>query len=312
MAQYYQGAWLTIAATTTTAGGGLIQKFDIASLPRITRLPYRDKKGIAKGYFYLQCTANVEDLYDSDVANSELLRRGWVYQERLLSRRLLTFAKTGSFLSCRSAHPRYVTGEKVWSQGLGRYLDEGQLRETIRTARLSDQREWMGVVAFYSRLELSHEEDRLKALSGLAAEFDSAIKLQLRELHFHEGVRFHEYLCGHWYPHLLTLLWEPTECSIRERRRVRGFPTWSWASMALKTEKNTLLGMPILWPTELFSIGKELGLAKGYRTVQSTDLPTGSRSTQKQDRCVDQCLISLHDSRCSACRVVWRRCIYMA
>lgn len=55
MADYYQHAWLTVAATRTHNDGGLFGEFEMKDLARVTRLPYRDREGSQKGYFYLQC-----------------------------------------------------------------------------------------------------------------------------------------------------------------------------------------------------------------------------------------------------------------
>lgn len=77
MCDYYQHAWLTIAATTTTEGGGLFQEYDVKDLPPITRLPYRDRQGMRQGYFYLQCLGAepLSKQYNQQLT-SALLRRG--------------------------------------------------------------------------------------------------------------------------------------------------------------------------------------------------------------------------------------------
>jgi hypothetical protein len=93
MAEYYQHAWLTIAATQTTTtlgadgglGLGLFGEYETKDLARVTRLPYRDRHGALMGFFYLQCTGGkaISRDYKNAISRSELLRRGWVYQEWL-------------------------------------------------------------------------------------------------------------------------------------------------------------------------------------------------------------------------------------
>lgn len=55
MADYYQHAWLTVAATRTRNNGGLFGELNVKDLARVTRLPYRERDGSQKGYFYIQC-----------------------------------------------------------------------------------------------------------------------------------------------------------------------------------------------------------------------------------------------------------------
>ena len=115
MADYYQQAWLTVAATRTRNDGGLFGEFETKDLARVTRLPYRDRNGSQKGYFYLQCPGGkaISRDYKNAVSQSELLRRGWVYQEWLLSRRILAFADYGLFVQCETGYPQSLAGDDV-------------------------------------------------------------------------------------------------------------------------------------------------------------------------------------------------------
>ena len=115
MAEYYQYAWLTIAATHTTENGRLFRDIAISNLTRVTRLPYRGVDGEQNSHFYLQ-GADAKGLandYITAVGNSELTRRGWVYQERILSRRLLAFSATGMFLQYQTGVPQSAVGDRV-------------------------------------------------------------------------------------------------------------------------------------------------------------------------------------------------------
>lgn len=53
--------------------------------------------------------------YKNAVSRSGLLRRGWVYQEWLLSRRILAFADFGLFLQCETGMPESLAGDTVWA-----------------------------------------------------------------------------------------------------------------------------------------------------------------------------------------------------
>ncbi|KAJ3569692.1 hypothetical protein NPX13_g5993 [Xylaria arbuscula] len=133
MAQYYQYAWLTIAATHTTEDGRLFRDIAVTDLTRVTRLPYRGVDGEQSGYFYLQ-GADAKGLaadYISTVGNSELTRRGWVYQERILSQRLLAFSEFGMFLQCQTGGPQSVVGDRVQyhlAEEEDEYFDEDEGR----------------------------------------------------------------------------------------------------------------------------------------------------------------------------------------
>ena len=115
MAEHYQYAWLTIAATYTAENGRLFRDIAVSDLTRVTRLPYRGIDGEQNGHFYLQ-GADAKGLandYITTVGNSELTRRGWVYQERILSRRLLAFSATGMFLQYQTGVPQSAVGDRV-------------------------------------------------------------------------------------------------------------------------------------------------------------------------------------------------------
>ena len=279
MADYYQGAWLTIAATTTTEEGGLFQKYTSQDIPRVAKLPYRDKKGVHQGSFYLQCigTEELSNQYEKNLA-STLHRRGWVFQERLLSRRLLTLSRVGAFFNCRIGHPRFVTGEVLWRQWPRKELDIERVREDLRSMNISSQTSiiqkwWNDVIESYSILEITRMEgDRLMALAGLAKEFDLAFK----NAHGEGSV----FLSGHWF-HLVhpgicesSLLWEQNDRFSSHFWRLRGIPTWSWASIARRQPGEAMRGLAVHWRRDTYaSTTKPLCIITGIApvSVDTTD-----------------------------------------
>ena len=102
MGDYYQRAWLTIAAIRTN---GIFSAVDASAVPRVARLPYRDRQ--QQGHFYLQCldATRVAKDFKTRVTDSEGLDRGWVYQEWVLSRRIVTSADGGAVLSLSEWRP---------------------------------------------------------------------------------------------------------------------------------------------------------------------------------------------------------------
>lgn len=215
MAQIYQNSYVTLAATKSSDGAGGL-------FARDTKLEIDGIHTDGRSY-----TAT----YDSTIwhwsstpgqlpmTNFPLLRRGWVYQERLLSPRMLHFGPQellwecveGSHCECgsfgRASHPGvfgdYAKGRLFGSKekSLGD-SDNGHL--------------WRRKVHEYSQLSLTRPSDKLPALSGLAQE---------------EQTRRPEtsYLAGLWLDTLLCdLMWFSTNTLKPETKRA---PSWSWASL---------------------------------------------------------------------------------
>ncbi|KAM5357297.1 hypothetical protein ACJZ2D_016408 [Fusarium nematophilum] len=99
MARVYSNATCTIAATASTSGdGGCFRKRDLPSLRpyKIGRSPPRDA---ASEHIYIRC----DDVFDFEryVDRAPINRRGWVFQERILSRRILHFGERIINWECR-------------------------------------------------------------------------------------------------------------------------------------------------------------------------------------------------------------------
>jgi hypothetical protein len=273
MADYYQHAWLTISATTLSAQGGLVSTVPPEHMPRLVRLPYRDKEGRQQGYFYAQCwgEGKLARDYVRHVSRSPLLRRGWVYQEWMLSRRLLTFSAADVFVQCRRAAPKALVGGEVRRAALGdkkigaepeasNDLAFKSALEFDLSSIPSVLESWFKVVKTYSGLELTRlEEDRLIALSGVAKEFGLALAEREKEAAAGRGGSpscQHHYVCGTWFSYPTGLLWEQAGGGGR-KARAQGLPTWSWASMATLMDNDkggeVLTGMAVQWaaPTSL-------------------------------------------------------------
>ncbi|KAK4445158.1 heterokaryon incompatibility protein-domain-containing protein [Podospora aff. communis PSN243] len=232
MSDYYQRAAFTIATTTgQSSGQGLFG----TTAPPLAQLPYVDKGGVQHGSFYLspepRHTAWAQT-YSDLVRESDLLSRGWVVQEWLLSRRLVCFTEHGIFLQCR------CPGEEAASispDGLVTYHPTlfGNPELAIKSSLSVDfssldaiRHSWEEIVSQYSRRALSQpRKDRIVALRGIAAEFTLALtKTKNRALQEDEPI------IGLLHDNILRgLLWEQTSRGRHER--IQDFPTWSWASI---------------------------------------------------------------------------------
>jgi hypothetical protein len=168
---------------------------------------------------------------DEDVRRGPLNQRAWVLQERLLSRRIMHFTKSGVYWEC-------LTGmaDETWREGLPQVLldtsanfpvtelKRAMLRdptfdgnETLEswTADLYDS--WNQVCERYSLCQLTVASDKLVALDGIAREVSLKTEDAL--------------VWGLWRRHLFSqLLWVHSHQTkyprINDEWRA---PSWSWA-----------------------------------------------------------------------------------
>ncbi|PSN74029.1 HET-domain-containing protein [Corynespora cassiicola Philippines] len=143
-----------------------------------------------------------------------LLDRGWVYQERLLSPRVLHFCPEELAWECRSSShcECHAAAHLAPSSAQPKIRHE----KAIRTpeAGLAAER-WRAVVAEYTALKLTRRADRLVALAGVAEDFAA-----------HQQKA---YVFGLWRESLvLDLLWRCVEYPQRGGGVGRA-PSWSWA-----------------------------------------------------------------------------------
>jgi hypothetical protein len=166
------------------------------------------------------------DLWTSEVDSSPLSRRAWAFQERLLSPRILHFAKSQLFWEC-------PTGKacETWPNPVAKGIADGpvpafenNMFETKTKLALGGSvfdpvyEHWDKVVEFYTDAVLTRPQDKLIAMSGLA----------------NEALKDHEdwYCAGLWRNDFArNLLWY-----VQTPRKVIGpkpycAPSWSWASI---------------------------------------------------------------------------------
>lgn len=140
------------------------------------------------------------------------LTRGWVYQEQLLSRRILHFTRNELIWECLEATQcecGWFDNNNVRQQGT---------EESYK--RAAGDKTWAEVIKEYAKRPLTVATDRLPALGGIAK--TTAVE---------KGYDTEEYLCGLWEKELeSTFFWYLTEppCGQRPNPQI---PTWSWASV---------------------------------------------------------------------------------
>ncbi|CAK1358977.1 unnamed protein product [Cercospora beticola] len=142
---------------------------------------------------------------DDVLEREPLTKRGWAFQERILSRRSVLFGGKQMYWSCRK-HERAENEDWMVSWGGSRSSS------------------WTQIVQDYTPCRLTKSTDRLPALSGLAA-------IHLAK-HYGNSPPQNHYFAGHWREDILeTLLWHPPMTS-RGAMQAFGYqaPSWSWVS----------------------------------------------------------------------------------
>jgi len=224
MAGYYQGSLFTIAAANSR---GL---FPITPPPfgrRLARLPFYDhaKGGIQRGYFYVYPSRALNSDYEVEIRNGVLHRRGWVFQEWILSRRLITFTATGVYFDCQTELSKNALGDRLAlpKDSLSQEFLIKPLINFSRQERLEDT--WLDIVEAFSALELTYpHKDRLLALSGIASEFSEGMKSKRQT--------FDPFVCGLWLNDIHRgLLWQRKGQGAEAVRMDSWIPSWSWASL---------------------------------------------------------------------------------
>jgi hypothetical protein len=157
-----------------------------------------------------------------------LFSRGWTFQERLLSHRVLYFAKDQMSWHCQE----HQLSDALWGDLKEEPLERqrlyawGMTRVLVPDVRalhmdpLVIHYYWQSIVKVFSNCRLTKKSDKLPALSGLAA-------------HCHKMIPEDEYLAGTWleFPQM-WLGWRTTEASTRYAVQPETLdePSWSWTS----------------------------------------------------------------------------------
>jgi hypothetical protein len=231
MGDVYQHSTINIAATAAKdCEDGLFRERDPADILEETIELAESWCPDVKGGKY---TLNNSNLWKDELESSPLLQRGWVFQERILAKRMLHFGQSQICWECGE-----LRASETFPNGRvnnARDVDENlktmltRLEHYKKTTDFIDQgyyhRVWMHTVSEYSRCKTAEEKDKLVALSGLASKIAAFL------------YRLDTYHAGHWLqslPH--SLLWfriVPASSRIKAARRTDTFraPSWSWASM---------------------------------------------------------------------------------
>jgi hypothetical protein len=245
MAQYYQFSVFTLAGTATDMTSGLLQPYAKDAAPwssKLIRLPYRDETNTRAGDFYIfRRRAPVVDEYMDQIRSSILFRRGWILQEWLLSKRLLWYTPCGLFFECQEELPRsYDHSQITFSRADSDLQTHLRLKASFHFSNSDILGFWYSALEIYSGQRLTKPElDRVLAVAGLAKEVALILANPERLPSLENEAQNEVYVAGLWLRDIHHgLLWEEHHAAAPCTCKVKGAPSWSWASLLT----------PVRWP----------------------------------------------------------------
>lgn len=229
MCDVYSNAFLTVSATDARSpDAGLFKKIETAE-ERIA-MPY-----YGGGHVYLQDNRFV---LGNEVENGAVSQRGWCLQERYLSQRILHIAGGWYEWECLSttqhetrdmAHAYDDREPSIRPHGFEVGPDALPLQKGSPSITRHPYDIWYRVLEAYTTRQMTHEEDRLPGILGLADHF-----AQLNGLKREQGL-----FCGLWKSDLIPgLMWGRVLAGDVLEYRTSSEPTasWSWVSTAGQKE----------------------------------------------------------------------------
>ncbi|KAI0195827.1 hypothetical protein EV127DRAFT_331665 [Xylaria flabelliformis] len=225
MEDYYSGAYCTIAATSAS---GLSDGFLNPQHPDGSSTRQRHCFGLNTGIgcepksdsnFYL---CSPIDNFSDDVEKSYMSSRGWVFQERALSRRTIHFSKTQVYFECGEGI-RCETMTKLFNRKSS-FLSDPSFPKAAKQYKQGMQIEFFQeIFTRYSTLEFDsdHEGDRAWALKGLEKRLSREYKVPVGH-----GVLGRQFLCR-------SLLWRRAANDLNAICFEKGKspPSWSWMGL---------------------------------------------------------------------------------
>lgn len=186
-----------------------------------------------------------DQFYMDRLTQGPLTGRGWVFQERVLSSRVLHFCRSQIVWECFQMNkcemfPKWspCPTEASFSPGLKTVYaffesksSSSFPKQEEKTMSVDVYDQWNHLVAVYSRCDLTCPDDRLIAMSGVAEMYKK-----------HTG---DEFLAGLWKSRLIEgLNWVVVSPVARPRNHFR-VPSWSWAAV-----DSAVLPQPINLPRD--------------------------------------------------------------
>lgn len=214
MCDVYANSSCNISATASTdPSGGLFRTREMNLIQAGTVTINADS---AENKYYI-----VDQGYtDRHVSNTPLMKRGWVFQERLLAPRVLHFGEHQIFWECFMEQKCEGFREGLPFYRPQKYIDgifDPRPSPSSKTIGLSPTafEFWQGVITRYTKCALTKPQDKLVALSGLA--------------HLFQEATGDDYLAGIWRSRLAEFLEWYAGRPMSKPSSGYLAPSWSWA-----------------------------------------------------------------------------------
>ncbi|KAH7156589.1 hypothetical protein EDB81DRAFT_928634 [Dactylonectria macrodidyma] len=208
MERVFSSAYCTIAASCASGSSDGFLK------PRLKRQCVPMQVHTDTDTTYYVCEA-IDDFH-SHVDQSELNQRGWVMQERALSRRTIYFTETQSYWECGGG-VRCETMTKMKNRKASFLGDSDFPRSADKYVKGMKIELFQDLYERYSKLALSYASDRSIAIKGLETRllqtFDTTGGYGVFDIYLHR-----------------CLLWQRASDSLKRITSTRGslVPSWSW------------------------------------------------------------------------------------
>ncbi|VUC26596.1 unnamed protein product [Clonostachys rosea] len=275
MRNIYQNASITIAAATASSvnEGFLHPPTDISGRYSSCSVPVH----LSEKSHGEQGTLIISPVHTQKTKDFPINKRGWTYQEALVSLRLLVFGDLEPFLRCQTKEatiiaPTYVAYDaraiepqrfmdKIKSgPGYNVIFEDGGVID-LRLEFL-----WKDLVEQYTHRELGLQEDRPYAIAGVIETISSFTGDQC--------------VYGIWKScPIACLLWKLALG--RESVRIPGLPTWSWMSVTGPVELDSIVYLKrseatIEWSADPSSTDLKISC----RVIEEAELFDGSKGDQ--------------------------------
>ncbi|KAF2705781.1 HET-domain-containing protein, partial [Pleomassaria siparia CBS 279.74] len=225
MGAVYSQALFTISADASvdTSSGIFLERSARHGISAVLPWPLEDPND-GLGPMALHVAPKFQS-FKHEILSSPLAQRGWTFQERALSARVIHFGSELCYWECKEA----CIGE---NEEIGKYsVQDGffHLKDMLLVAPTSTEPstpklhdKWAWVVSQFSSRQLTNPSDIFAALEGVATMFTGKNKLG-------------RYYCGLWEDELLRhLLWSSDRTvagSAHARPAAYRAPSWSWAAV---------------------------------------------------------------------------------
>lgn len=196
----YAGAIFNIAALSgSNSDSGLFPKQQRLLVPVIRNFtPHQASKAFHKLRYDVEETSTV--LCDEDdkgfneaILDSELLSRGWVFQEVFLTPANLFCTSEQMWWSCSHA-----SFSQIFPQGRpGNIARTEMVKDGLRAKKAALMvpddctdpiKAWMEALMYYTRTSVTYGNDRLAAISGIANIFRVLFPAEFRDASYHSGM----------------------------------------------------------------------------------------------------------------------------